>query len=44
LHNDFAESLVTRGLSPLPLCVLDGEQFTILRNIQAFFPAVFQEY
>jgi hypothetical protein len=23
LHNDFAESLVTRGLSPLPVCVLD---------------------
>jgi hypothetical protein len=26
LHNDFAESLLTRGLSPLPVCVLDNEQ------------------
>jgi hypothetical protein len=26
LHNDFAESFVTRGLSPLPVCVLDNEQ------------------
>ena len=26
LHNDFAESLVKRGLSPLPICVLDSEQ------------------
>jgi hypothetical protein len=24
LHNDFAESLLTRGLSPLPVCVLDN--------------------
>jgi hypothetical protein len=24
LHNDFAESFVTRGLSPLPVCVLDN--------------------
>ena len=24
LHNDFAESLVTRGLSPLPVCVLSN--------------------
>jgi hypothetical protein len=23
LHNDFAKSFLTRGLSPLPLCVLD---------------------
>jgi hypothetical protein len=24
LHNDSVESLVTRGLSPLPVCVLDN--------------------
>ena len=29
MHNDFAESLLTRGLSPLPVCVLDNEQLTI---------------
>ena len=28
LHNDFADSLVTRGLSPLPVCVLDNEQLS----------------
>ena len=26
LHNNFAENCVTRGLSPLPVCVLDKEQ------------------
>ena len=26
LHSDFSESSLTRGLSPLPLCVLDDEQ------------------
>jgi hypothetical protein len=29
LHNDFAESLLKRGLSPLPLCVLDNEQLIV---------------
>ena len=29
LHNDFAKSLVTRGLSPLPICVLDSEQLIV---------------
>ena len=24
LHNDFTKSLVTRGLSPLPVCVLNN--------------------
>jgi hypothetical protein len=24
LYNDFAESLLTRGLSPLPVCILDN--------------------
>jgi hypothetical protein len=26
LHNNFAESFVTRGLSPLPVCVLDKKK------------------
>ena len=28
MHNGFLESLVTRGLSPLPVCILDNEQLT----------------
>jgi len=30
LHNGSSESPVTRGLSPLPLCVLDNEQLKII--------------
>jgi len=26
LHNNFAESFVTSGLSPLPVCVLDKKK------------------
>ena len=29
LHNNFAENCVTRGLSPLPVCVLDKEQLNL---------------
>jgi hypothetical protein len=32
LRNDFVGSLVTRGLSPLPMCVLDSEQLIQLIN------------
>ena len=32
LHNDFAEIFVTRGLSPLPICVLDSEHRYILES------------
>ena len=33
LHNDFAENFVTRGLSPLPVCVLDNKKVQNLKFI-----------
>jgi hypothetical protein len=36
LHSDFSEISVTRGLSPLPLCVLDNEQLTEINKLLSF--------
>jgi hypothetical protein len=34
LHSDFSESSVTRGLSPLPLYVLDDKQLKLVLSIK----------
>ena len=38
LHNDFADSLVTRGLSPLPVCVLDNERLNFIDDSNQHSP------